>query len=387
MLRHTCPNVSLFQLRLRLWLIIFLLSLPVLFVLGRYHIQAFVMMSCITWPESRLRALEQDVYDADYPNGAIPGRLYMPVKYSKTSLGSAPRIVLIHGVHRLGIDDPRLNNAARSIAGLGIIVYAPQIPDLTEYKITPPSIEVMGSAIKRLAQPPGQSAQPVGVMSLSFAGGLALMAAADPQYAKHIKFVWVVGAHHDMARIGRFFATNEAPRPDGSTLKMPAHEYGALVLIYSHLEDFFSDADIPAAHDAIRLLLREEWNVSHEAAAKLSPAGQELMRKLYDKDRASLREPLLASIAKHQAEYDAVSPRFVLKNIRVPVLLLHGAGDDVIPPSETEWLTRDIPAQYVHESLITPAISHVGTGNKPSFPDKIRLMNVMTHLLRESEGH
>jgi pimeloyl-ACP methyl ester carboxylesterase len=213
------------------------------------------------------------------------------------------------------------------------------------------------------------------------------MAAADPKYSKYVEFVWAVGAHHDMSRVGRFFATNESPRPDGTTLKMQSHEYGALVLIYTHLEDFFSKEDIPFAHDAIRLLLREEWNASHDAAAKLSPAGQEVMRKLYDKDRASLREPLLASVAKHEAEFNAVSPRTVLKDIRVPVLLVHGAGDDVIPPSETLWLARDIPAQYLHHALVTTAISHVGTGDKPEILEKIRLLHVMAHLLREVEAH
>ena len=116
--------MSLFKLRLRLWLIGLLLTLPIFFALGRNHIRAFVMMSCITWPDSKLRSLEQSVTEFDYPNpeNNLPGRLYLPAKYSRSSMASAPRIVLIHGIHRLGIEDPRLTNAARSIAGLGIVV-------------------------------------------------------------------------------------------------------------------------------------------------------------------------------------------------------------------------------------------------------------------------
>lgn len=365
------------RLRLSATIALSLLLLASLF--GRNHLRAFVMMSCITWPETPLRAITPPVSERKLNNASLPGRLYLP-----NDSHAAPGIVLIHGVHRAGYDDYRLTNAARSIAAMGVVVYTPHIPDLAAYKVTPESVNVIGSAAQTLRSHLGR---PVGIMAMSFSGGLALMAAADSRYAPHISFVWAIGAHHDMARVGRFFATNESPRPDGTILKMPAHEYGALVLIYSHPEDFFTSSDLPAAREAIRLLLREEWNASHDAAKDLSPAGQKLMQSIYDKDRSSLREPLLASVARHESEYAAVSPSTVLKDIRVPVILIHGAGDDVIPPSETEWLARDIPPQYVHESLISPAISHVGVGNKPRIADQFRLLNAMAHLLKESEGH
>jgi pimeloyl-ACP methyl ester carboxylesterase len=382
--------VPYFTSRLRLWLAVAMLIVAATLIAGRDHIRAFVMMSCIATPETPLREITPHVFEEEHPNltaaGPLPARLYIPNKYFHSSTAKAPGVVLLHGVHRLGYNDPRLTNAARSIAAMGIVVYTPQIPDLTEYRVTPDSVAIITDAVHTLSNfLDRQSPHPVGIMALSFTGGLSLIAAADPRNAPLIKFVWTVGAHDDMARVARFYATNEAPRPNGSILRMKAHEYGALVLMYAHLEDFFSAQDVFAAHEAIRLLLREEWNASHDAAAKLSPEGQHLMQMLYDKDRSVLREPLLASIARHEAEYAAVSPASILKNIQVPVLLLHGAGDDVIPPSETEWLAADIPKPYLYDSLISPAVSHVGVGEKPSFADKVRLLNAMEHFLVEAE--
>src|SRR5439155_24989482 len=80
---------------------------------------------------------------------------------------------------------------------------------------------------------------PVGVMGLSFAGGLALMAAADARYQSDISSVIALGAYDDLARVTRFLATNEIELPDGKTGRIPAEQYGALVLVYAHIEDFF----------------------------------------------------------------------------------------------------------------------------------------------------
>src|SRR5436853_264293 len=80
---------------------------------------------------------------------------------------------------------------------------------------------------------------PVGVLGLSFCGGLALMADADERYKPDIAFVVSVGGHDAMARVARFLASGKTARPDGSSVTMLPHEYGALVLVYSQVSRFF----------------------------------------------------------------------------------------------------------------------------------------------------
>ena len=87
---------------------------------------------------------------------------------------------------------------------------------------------------------------------------------------------------------------------------LQAHEYGALVLAYSHLEDFFSPQDVPIAREALRQWLWEQPEALKTAAA-LSPEGKnELDLLLHHRDQ--LREPLLREITLHKDEMAAVSP-------------------------------------------------------------------------------
>jgi fermentation-respiration switch protein FrsA (DUF1100 family) len=94
---------------------------------------------------------------------------------------------------------------------------------------------------------------------------------------------------------------------------------------------------------------------------------------------------LLAAIAKHREKIASVSPAGKLGGITCPVLLVHGAGDNVIPPSETEWLAKEVPSRLLVEELISPAISHVEVGGKgPGLRDKLNLVHFMSEMLSEA---
>ena len=49
----------------------------------------------------------------------------------------------------------------------------------------------------------------------------------------------VLGAYDDLSCVSRFLITNQAELPDGSPEPYAAHEYGALVFVYAHLDDSF----------------------------------------------------------------------------------------------------------------------------------------------------
>ena len=188
-------------------------------------------------------------------------------------------IVLVPGVHHLGIDEPRLVRFARAVASSGITVLTPEIAELVHYRIEGASAGEIGEAARALHEHTGA---PVGVMGMSFAGGLALLAAADTRYAPEIAFVVAVGAHDDLGRVSRFFATGDIARPDGSIARLHAHPYGPLVLVYARVEDFFPAGDVPAARDALRLWLWEKKDAARARANALSPASQAKLLALFD---------------------------------------------------------------------------------------------------------
>lgn len=309
----------------------------------------------------------------------LPARIYTPVGVSRP-----PAMVIVPGVHHLGIEEPRLKRFASALARHGILVYTPAVPDIFDYRVTPRSVEQVGAAIHALRTETG--AQRVGVLGLSFAGGLALLAAADPGHADETAFVAAIGAHDDLPRVLRFFATNQIELPDHTLQPMQAHEYGPLIAVYSHPEAFFSPADSEQARATIRYLLWEEIERSHTEAAKLSSEGQQRMKLLYEHHTETLAPVILANIERYSAEMAPVSPHGRLAGVKAPVFLLHGAADNVIPPSETLWLQADLPASSVHDCLISPVISHVEIGGKPKLRDNMLLVHWMAEVLAEARS-
>jgi dienelactone hydrolase len=322
--------------------------------------------------------VDETILSFDTANGSVRARLYTPQGVSEP-MG----IVIVHGVHHLGIEEPRLTHFAHAFAQSGITVLTPEVSELADYRIDPQSIQTIGEAAHFLRTRLGR--QSVGLMGLSFAGGLSLLAAADPRYSREINFVVAVGAHHDLARVSRFLATDRMELPDGSIKHFEAHQYGALVLVYSHLEDFFAPADQPAARVALKLWLWESFDAARAQESRLSPAARSLMDALFRHQMDQLRPQLLAEIDKHQILMQQVSPAGHLKQVQVPVYLLHGEGDNVIPASETEWLAHELPPEYLETKLITSAFSHVDMQHQISWRERWQLVSFMTAILQQAQ--
>ena len=312
---------------------------------------------------------------AQTPHGPLRYRMYAP-----QDIKNPGSIVLLHGVHHLGIEDPRMWNLARALAGAGVLVMTPELQDLADYRVTARTIDVIGDSAVVLSR---RMDRTVGVIGLSFAGGLALLAANRTEFRDKIGYVVAIGAHDDMGRVARFFAANVIARPDGIETPFQAHEYGVLVLAYSHLEDFFSPKDVPIAREALRQWLWEQPDAL-KAAAALSPDGQkELDLLLHHRDQ--MREPLLAEITLHKDEMAAVSPHGHLAQLHTMVFLLHGAGDTIIPSSETLWLVKDVPQSDLRFALVSPALVHVDMGDQVTWQQQWQLVDFMAQVLDATE--
>jgi len=121
-----------------------------------------------------------------------------------------------------------------------------------------------------------------------------------------------------------------------------------------------------------------------KTAAALSPSGKrELDLLLHHRDQ--LREPLLGEITLHKEEMDAVSPHGHLTQLRTAVFLLHGAGDTIIPSSETLWLAKDVPAAQLKASLVSPALVHVDMGDRVTWQQQWQLVDFMAQVLDATE--
>lgn len=308
--------------------------------------------------------------------GGVRARVYEP-----KGLAEPPSLVLAHGVHRLAIDEPRLVRFARALSSEGLRVLTPELRELADYRIDAKSTVTIGRAAAALHKQTGRKA---GVVGLSFAGGLAVHAAADSRFRNDVAFVVAVGAHHDLGRVLAFFVTGTIERPDGSTETLRPHEYGPLVLVYGSIERFFAAGDVPAARDALRLWLWEQFDDAKKQLPRLSDAGRGRMEALFSGRTATIAPELSAEIERQRGRFDEVSPRAVLGRIDVPLFFLHGEGDSVIPATETLWLAHDTPKGLLRDALVSRALVHVELEKGSRYREQWELVHFMALVLDEA---
>lgn len=375
------------RVRLIAWLLLLLpVVVALLYPIAQDYLRAASLLARVSDPHATGWIANYDVHPVDvhdttfdFRGQAIPARVYLP-----RGVGFAPGIVVVHGMHELGINEPRLVGFARSLAASGFFVMTPLVPGLADYRVEAQSADVIGTATQTFAQQ--ISVPKVGILAISFSGGLALLAASDQQYASSIAWIASVGGYYDLDHVLRFFATGDAPGPDGTVEHLAPHEYGPLIVVYDEPQDFFSPHDAPLAHDALKLLLSGDGKGSEALSAKMSAAGQQIMQDIYHKQRAALTPAILAEIDKRRDQLAAASPAGHLGFVRAPVLLLHGSDDTVIPPTELLWLARDVPKEDLVTALVSPAIGHVEVGSNVSWRDKLALVHWMAEMIRTARA-
>ncbi len=318
----------------------------------------------------------------------IRGRIYRP-----TGVDHAPGMVLVHGVHRDGIDEPRLGELATVLASSGIAVLTPEVRSLTRYRIGEEAVAEIGAAASSLAAELGRPR--VGVMGISFAGGLSLLAGADPAHGGAIAFVVTVGAHHDLRRVARWYAGATAAGPGGEPADASPHPYGAGVLIHAAAEEFFTPEGLPLARELLELVLAGRGEDARARLFELRAADRAKLeqilafcsgRPVAAADTDPLRAQYLAVLARHDRELAVASPTGRLARYPKPVFLLHGLGDPIVPATETLWLARELPSSRVEGRLLTPFLRHAERAVAPSPRDQLALVQLMAGVIAAAES-
>jgi pimeloyl-ACP methyl ester carboxylesterase len=320
------------------------------------------------------------------PNGSqlIRARLYTPRNGAASTGPNAPAMVIFHGVHHLGIDEPRLVGFATAMAGCGIRVLTPELPGIKDYHVSQDSVDAIGQSVKWFA---GETGGPVGVMGLSFAGGLALVADSEPQYHPAFKFIVAVGSQDSMQRVADYYLSGRDARPDGSVELLPAHEYGPLVLEYENLEDFVAAKDLVPVRAVLRAHLYEDKPGEAAATKLLNDAQKQEARDLMDTKLPATRTAIAASIARHEGEAPELSPRGRLSTLGTPVYLLHGEADNIIPAAETLWMARELQPRDLQAALVSPVLSHLDLDEaKPGAMDEGRLLHFFARMIHAAEN-
>jgi dienelactone hydrolase len=285
---------------------------------------------------------------------------------------AARAVLAVPGLHPTGIDEPRLVHLARALAASNLTVVVPHIPQLSRFEITPAITDAIESAAGWVASQPDLAPDGrLGLVGVSFSGGLAVIAAGRPSLAGKVAYVFSLGGHHDLPRVIAYLsgASREAGQP-------PPHDYGVAVILFGVADRIVPPDQAGILRAALRRFLwasyldREdrpgaasEFAALRTVAATLPEPSRTLMEYVNDRDVAALGERLLPHIDGYGTDPSlspSASPR-----PDAPVFLLHGARDNVIPASESRRMAASLRGQVPVRLLVTDLISHAEA--EPSF--------------------
>jgi dienelactone hydrolase len=340
-----------------------------------------------------MREQERDI-TIPTARGPMRARVYEPRSPHRAAL-------LTSGLHPSGIDEPRLVRLARQLSAGGVTIVTPDIPELSRFEITPAITDAIERAAGWLATESGLALnQPVGLMGISFSGGLSIVAAGRSSLAGRVAYVFSFGGHADLPRVLRYLCTGSEPYPahelgvqSDRPFVLAPHDYGVAVILLGAADRVVPRAQVDPLRTAVRRYLLAsalDSNVDKAAAARefealkqlartLPEPSATLLRYVNDRDVVHLGPRLLPFVGTSGGD-TALS---VSKSPKpsAPVFLLHGTEDNVIPSVESEYLAQDLRGHAPVRLLLSGLISHAEADRPVHVSDVMQLAGFWGDLL------
>jgi dienelactone hydrolase len=332
------------------------------------------------------------------PDDSMRARVYEPAR------GGTRTALLVSGLHPSGIDEPRLVRLARQLAGNGVTIVTPDIAELSRFEITPHITDTIEHAGVWLSTASGLAHErEIGLMGISFSGGLSIVAAARPSLSGRVAYVFAFGGHDDLPRVLRYLCTGQEPYPPGQVrLTEPAadepfrrapHDYGVTVMLLGLADRIVAKNQVEPLRAAVRRYLwasaldggvdksraEAEFTAVRDAGRALPEPSRTLVRYVVDRDVIHLGARLLPYVNVYGGD-PALSVSRSPKPA-VPVFLLHGLDDNVIPSIESEYLADDLRGRAPVRLLLSGLISHAEADKPVRTGDVMQLASFWGDLL------
>jgi hypothetical protein len=335
--------------------------------------------------------------------GDIPSRRYIPERRTRRT------VLLMPGVHRDGIDESRLVGLARDLAATGYTVVTVAAPDLQRFKITPEVTDVIEDAVRWTSEQPDlRTDGKIGVLGISFTGGLSIVAAGRESIRDRVAFVMSFGGHGNLARALHYLTSGEVlgdlERAKHSSAVLgaehvgvhPPHDYG-LAVVLLNLADRVVPPDqvAPLSRGIDGFLLASSLAVTDPP--KAIPVFEEMKEyqetlpepsrtyMQYVNDRAVDKlGPILLPVAdslKDHPGMKALSAELATPP-SAPIFLLHGIDDNVIPSVETVLLAEHLKGKAQVQGLLSGLITHAEVDKSAAAIEVWRLASFWRSLMR-----
>ncbi len=299
----------------------------------------------------------------DVPVGGHPTLVARPA-----GEGPWPAVFFVNGTVREGRELPEVRRLAEGFARAGYLVFVPDLPGLTEDRITAETLEATIGFARRVSDRPGVHGEEVALVGVSTGATLALLAAEDPALEGRVSLVAGVAPYGDIRTVLNVATTGHYRRDGGKLVAHDADPFLSYVVARSLV------AALPAGEDR-RTLSAELWRIDRgdprplsqlrdRSTADLGPEARSVVELLANENPERFDRLCAALPEEVRGDLEVLSPLEGTGRIRAPIEIATGPRDEYFPASESYELRRIAPQRRV---TLTRAIDHAEI--RPSLDD------------------
>ena len=259
-------------------------------------------------------------------------------------------LVLVPGFTSDGKDDSRLVNLAFSLSRARFLVLVPDLSGPREMRVRLEDSRGIADAALHFAQMDLlKGHQGVGVVAISYAAGLAILATMESGGRAPIRFLVSIGGYYDTAALATFVTTGRFRQSPGARWQSRDPHPAAKWFFLAGNIDLLLDAGDRRALLAIAERRMDDVNAPiGDLATRLGADGRSMLELLENTDpdrvEALLRE-LPDSIQTHLQRLSLRNHD--LSHLAGRLLLVHGREDSMIPYTESQALASAVPGSQL----------------------------------------
>jgi pimeloyl-ACP methyl ester carboxylesterase len=273
--------------------------------------------------------------------------------------GPWPAIFVVNGTVPEGKDLPGVRHLAEGFARAGYLAVVPDLPGLTEDRITPQTVDAATQAALKISGRSDAEDGEVAIVGISTGATLALLAAEDPKLDGRVSIVAGVAPFSNIKTVLSVATTAHYRRPDGKLVPYEAVPFLSYVVARSLVAALPPGGDRRTLSAEIKSVGRESPDPLHDLRSRrtgdLGPGARSVVRLLANRDPERFDDLYAALPDGVRHDLEELSPLSGEGRIGVPVELATGPHDKYFPPSQSYRIERIAPQRTV---TVTGALDH-----------------------------
>jgi pimeloyl-ACP methyl ester carboxylesterase len=281
--------------------------------------------------------------------------------------GPWPAVFVVNGTVPEGRKLPAVRQLAEGFARAGYLAVVPDLPGLTEDRITPRTVDAAAEATGAISARPDAENGEVALVGVSTGATLALLTVEESSLDGKVSLVAGVAPFSNIKTVLSVATTAHYRRPGGGLVRYRAAPFLSYVAARSLVAALPPGEDRRTLSDEISGVGREHPDPLHDLRQRptddLGPQAESVVQLLANQNPERFEDLYAALPGGVVHDLEELSPLAGAERIGVPVELATGPHDAYFPPSESYALRRVAPQRRV---TVTKALDHAELQASPA---------------------